>query len=31
MDYFVVFVLGMAAAVLILRWAVNRAIVRLVG
>ena len=31
MDYFVVFVLGMAAAMLILRWAVNRAIVRLVG
>lgn len=31
MDYFVVFVLGMAAAVLILRWAVNRAIDRIVS
>jgi hypothetical protein len=31
MDYFVVFVLGMVAAVLILRWAVNRAIDRIVS
>lgn len=31
MDYFVMFVLGMAAAMLVLRWAVNRAIVRLVA
>lgn len=31
MDYFVTFMLGMAVAMLILRWAVNRAIDRLVG
>jgi hypothetical protein len=31
MDYFVVFVLGMAASMMILRWVINRTIVRLVG
>lgn len=31
MDYFVIFMLGMAVAMLILRWAVNRAIDRMVG
>jgi hypothetical protein len=31
MDYFIVFMLGMAAAMLILRWAVNRAIDRIVS
>lgn len=31
MDYFVVFMLGMAAAVLVLRWAVNQTIDRIVS
>lgn len=31
MDYFIVFMLGMAVAMLILRWTVRRAVDRLIG